>query len=118
MFFRLRFLEQGSHTLIRVFAGRSIGGLGKCGDLVLRNEEWKEFQKCLTTTNGATVEVLEERVNQDYCCKLACQKLAAFHVYWGYIPGNNTSACEEHLGELIGHNPKDPPPPSYRVVPI
>lgn len=44
MIFKFRFLEQGAHTHIRLFAGVSEGALGKCGDLVMRNEEWSAFQ--------------------------------------------------------------------------
>lgn len=48
MFFRFRFLEQGAHTHIRLFAGLSANHtLAKCGDLAMRNEEWKVFRNAL-----------------------------------------------------------------------
>lgn len=42
--FRFRWQEQGGHTHVRVFAGtEGSASLGKCGDLVFRNEEWTDF---------------------------------------------------------------------------
>ena len=43
--FRLRYKEGGGHTHVRVFAGKGSSSLGKCGDLVFRNEEWVDFLK-------------------------------------------------------------------------
>jgi hypothetical protein len=43
MLFRFRYKELGGHTHVRVFAGKGSFSLGKCGDLVFRNEEWAEF---------------------------------------------------------------------------
>lgn len=50
--FRFRYLEQGGHTHIRLFAGRSEASLGKCGDLVMRNEEWERFRSSLENSDG------------------------------------------------------------------
>lgn len=41
--FRFCYREQGAHTHVRVFAGRGASSLGKCGDLIFRNEEWAAF---------------------------------------------------------------------------
>lgn len=55
--FRLRYVELGGHTHIRVFAGQG-EILGLAGTLVLRNEEWGELrQKLALTTN---IEIVEE----------------------------------------------------------
>ena len=43
MMFRMYYKERGGHTGVRVYAGTHEGALGKCGDLVFRNEEWAEF---------------------------------------------------------------------------
>lgn len=47
MLFRFRYLVQGGHTHVRLFAGPHEGALGKCGDLAFRNEEWEAFKECL-----------------------------------------------------------------------
>jgi len=47
MIFRLRYKILGGHTHIRVFAGQGEASLGKCGDLVFRNEEWELFKQSL-----------------------------------------------------------------------
>lgn len=44
---RLRFVKKGGHIHIRVFAGPHEWALGKCGDLVMRPEEWDEFRLSL-----------------------------------------------------------------------
>jgi len=54
--FRLRFRVLGGHTHVRVFAGKG-ETLGKCGDLVFRNEEWEAFVRQLGST---TIRVLPE----------------------------------------------------------
>lgn len=59
--FRFRYQEQGGHTHVRLFAGPDGGTLGKCGDVVFRNEEWAEFKE--TFTSDARVEFKEE---EDY----------------------------------------------------
>lgn len=61
MLFRFRYTEQGGHTHVRVFAGKGAASLGKCGDLVFRNEEWIEF----TAHLGSGVEVLPEDAQPD-----------------------------------------------------
>ena len=61
--FRLRFDEQGGHTHVRVFAGKGAAVLGKCGDLVFRNEEWADFLNELARRPpGGSIEVLPEQV--------------------------------------------------------
>lgn len=42
--FRFRFQLQGGHVHVRVFAGKGEGALGKCGDLVFRENEWDAFR--------------------------------------------------------------------------
>lgn len=56
MIFRFRYIVLGGHTHLRLFAGKTEAGLGKCGDLIFRNEEWEEFLKRI----GAGFEVLPE----------------------------------------------------------
>ncbi len=59
--FRLRWEVQGGHTHVRVFAGKGASSLGKCGDLVFRNEEWKDFLAELDRRPpGGAIEILEE----------------------------------------------------------
>lgn len=40
--FRVRYEQRGSHVHCRVFSGPKGSTLGKCGDLVFREEEWNE----------------------------------------------------------------------------
>lgn len=50
--FRFYWKRAGVHTLIRVFAGKTIrpdGTLGLCGSLCMRNEEWDDFRMTLET---------------------------------------------------------------------
>jgi len=35
----------GGHVHVQVFAGNNPDALGKCGDLIFREEEWDEFRK-------------------------------------------------------------------------
>lgn len=59
--FRFRYVEQGGHTHVRVFAGESqqLGAtLAKCGDLCFRNEEWAQFVKQFKQAN---VEFLSDQ---------------------------------------------------------
>jgi len=56
MTFRLRYQVLGGHTHVRVFAGEG-QTLGKCGDLIFRNEEWEAFVHQLGRT---TIRVLRE----------------------------------------------------------
>lgn len=46
MKFRFRYQVAGGHTHVRFFAGTG-DTLGKCGDLVFRNEEWRLFNQVL-----------------------------------------------------------------------
>lgn len=55
--FKLYFAVQGRHTHVRFFAGD--GSLGKCGDLVFRNEEWEAFREKL----DPSIEILPEGTN-------------------------------------------------------
>jgi len=57
MFFRLRYKVLGGHTHVRFFAGQGDSSLGKCGDLVFRNEEWVAFIGQLANTS---IEILHE----------------------------------------------------------
>ena len=61
MKFRLRYEVIGGHTHVRFFAGKSSSSLGKCGDLVFRNEEWQEFLRELDRRpHGGCIEVMPE----------------------------------------------------------
>ena len=46
MLFRIYYETAGGHTHMRIFAGKSEGALGKCGDLCMRNEEFEIFRIC------------------------------------------------------------------------
>jgi hypothetical protein len=52
--------RRGGHTHVRVFAGTEAAAkgksLGKCGDLVFRNEEWAAFQAVLARVPGAVID--------------------------------------------------------------
>lgn len=69
MIFIFRFQVQGGHTHVTVFAGKGTSSLGKCGDLVFRNEEFsflKEGIKCTIGTAygiGHDIEFIEETAN-------------------------------------------------------
>jgi hypothetical protein len=39
-----------AHTRVHVFAGRQLGALGSCGELMLRNEECAALQEVTLTT--------------------------------------------------------------------
>lgn len=52
MLFKFIYSVEGGHTHVRVFAGKGTGNLGKCGDLVFRNEEWVFFKAGLDQTIG------------------------------------------------------------------
>lgn len=43
MIFRIYHKTLGGHVHMRVFAGNTEGALGKCGDLVMRREEFQYF---------------------------------------------------------------------------
>ena len=52
--FRFRYEVAGGHTHVRVFAGDTLSAgatLGKCGDLVFRNEEWGQFRQQVKAAN-------------------------------------------------------------------
>lgn len=44
MTFKLNHELRGGHVHIAVFSGPDKDHLGKCGDLVMREEEWPEFR--------------------------------------------------------------------------
>lgn len=48
MIFRLYHILQGAHVHCRLFSGTAKGSLGKCGDLVMREEEFKQFKQAAT----------------------------------------------------------------------
>jgi hypothetical protein len=50
MIFRIYHETLGGHVHMRVFAGKSEGALGKCGDLCMRVEEFEEFVFITRTT--------------------------------------------------------------------
>ena len=45
MIFKFRHMLLGGHVHVQVFAGNNPDALGKCGDLIFREEEWDEFRK-------------------------------------------------------------------------
>jgi hypothetical protein len=57
--FRFRYKQQGGHTHVRVFAGKSVSSLGMCGELVMRNEEWAALMKNIEQTSPQRVELIE-----------------------------------------------------------
>jgi hypothetical protein len=60
--FRFRYEVLGGHTHVRLFAGRGTLSLGKCGDLVFRNEEWHAFVKEVNRGKaGGDIEFVPER---------------------------------------------------------
>jgi hypothetical protein len=44
MIYRIYHKRLGGHVHMRVFAGKQDGGLGKCGDLIMRDYEFDEFR--------------------------------------------------------------------------
>jgi hypothetical protein len=59
--FRFRYKIQGGHTHVGVFAGPGKLSLGKCGDLVFRNEEWNDFlSELYPMPPGGSIEILPE----------------------------------------------------------
>lgn len=61
--FRLRFKQAGAHIYIRFFAGKGAASLGKCGDLVMRSEEWDDFLTELDRRPpGGSIEILGDHV--------------------------------------------------------
>lgn len=66
MIFRFRYLVQGGHTHVRLFAGRSEASLGKCGDLAMRNEEWELFKNSFVEPADSTVEIQFKNEEDDH----------------------------------------------------
>jgi hypothetical protein len=51
----------GGHTHVTIFAGVTPGSRGRCGGLVMRDEEWAALQKVLEQgQHGATPIIVEE----------------------------------------------------------
>lgn len=48
MIFRIRYVARGGHVHCRFFSGPHEGALGKCGDLVMRLDEFKAFRDSAT----------------------------------------------------------------------
>lgn len=48
MIFRIYHEKRGGHVHMAVFAGKTSGALGKCGDLCMREEEFVEFRQHTT----------------------------------------------------------------------
>jgi len=46
MIFRIYHETLGGHVHMRLFAGKQEGGLGKCGDLTMRIDEFEAFRNC------------------------------------------------------------------------
>lgn len=44
MIFKWYYKVMGGHTHATLFAGTHDGGLGNCGELIMRNEEWEKFR--------------------------------------------------------------------------
>lgn len=62
MIFKFRFCQQGGHTHVTFFAGKSEGSLGNAGAFVLRNEEWAKFKTTfsLSDVSQGTVQFVED----------------------------------------------------------
>jgi len=63
--FKLNHELRGGHVHVAVFSGPDRDHLGKCGDLVMRKEEWLEFR--ISFQSGANERgypgvIFEERV--------------------------------------------------------
>lgn len=48
MIFRIRYVARGGHVHCRFFSGSRDGVLGKCGDLVMRLDEFDLFREAAT----------------------------------------------------------------------
>lgn len=67
MLFRMKYEKLGGHVHVAVFAGKGTRTLGKCGDLVFREEEWEEFQKNLFQflMPGSDIEVVPKEQTEE-----------------------------------------------------
>jgi hypothetical protein len=63
MIFRIYHRTVGGHVHMRFFAGRTEGALGKCGDLVMRVEEFVVFRQGQSTTDAAACIDFREEDN-------------------------------------------------------
>lgn len=62
MLFRIYSAVAGGHTHTRWFAGKGSCSLGKCGDLIFRNEEWIAFLEELNRRPpGGSIEIMDGR---------------------------------------------------------
>lgn len=50
--YRFRYTIAGGHVHVRMFAGKGVGSLGKCGALVFRDHEWDHFRAGIERTIG------------------------------------------------------------------
>jgi hypothetical protein len=62
---RSRHEQKGGHIHVRVFSGPDESHLGKCGDLVFREDEWRDFEVMLRqgarfTTDSTVLSVIPE----------------------------------------------------------
>jgi hypothetical protein len=48
MIFRFYYKQAGGHTHMKMWAGERPGSLGLAGDLTMRNEEFREFERMFT----------------------------------------------------------------------
>lgn len=60
MIFRIYHEKRGGHIHMAVFSGKTSGALGKCGDLCMREEEFKEFRQHMNS-HVELVEVKDEK---------------------------------------------------------
>jgi hypothetical protein len=58
----MRWELKGLHVHVRLFAGKGTLSLGRCGEFVMRVDEWEEFQKNLYRfmQAGSDIEVVPE----------------------------------------------------------
>jgi hypothetical protein len=67
MLFRFRYHEAGGHTHVRMFAGPTSRGLGLCGTLVFRNDEFAAYRAAVereagTMFGGPAIEFLPDHM--------------------------------------------------------
>jgi hypothetical protein len=66
--FRFRYRLVGIHVRIAVWAGKGNSSLGKCGDLVMRPEEWQDFLAELARRPpGGSIEVIDDNAGVQDC---------------------------------------------------
>lgn len=63
MICKIIFEEKGAHVHASLFMGQTPHALGKCGDLVMRDDEWKHFVDALALaalSKASGLEVITE----------------------------------------------------------